>query len=212
MFERSVVGSGRVEPSLITRRRLGPTVGSVIIVGLLFGACGEDEQAPPPDVLPKEGAPLGYGRGGQAYDVRRQRLVYFDGYHPSGSVGGEITAYNATWKWNGSVWAQVADAGPSPRYDVAMAYDAVRGVVVLHGGFGACGTEGFSCCNDTWEWNGVAWRPIDGPGPGPRHSANLSFDPQTRTLLLFGGDPCGEGSPNRSLWRFDGQNWSEVGP
>lgn len=182
----------------------------MIILGGLLGACGEDEATPTPDATPVAGAPLGYGRGGQAYDLRRGRLVYFGGYHPGGP--GEVLAYGATWEWDGSTWTQVADAGPSPRYDVAMAYDAAREVVVLHGGWGDCGGEGFGCCDDTWEWNGVAWRPINGLGPGPRRGGTLSFDPQTQTLLLFGGENCAVGGTSRLLWRFDGQSWSRVDP
>lgn len=43
--------------------------------------------------------------------------------------------------------------GPGARNVHAMAYDPVRRVVVLHGGFHA--PERFT---DTWEWDGRSWR------------------------------------------------------
>lgn len=185
----------------------------MVVVGLLAASCGADEAAPPAsNLLPLGGAPPGYSRGGQAYDTARQRLVYFGGYHPTGEVPLDVVAYGSTWEWDGVSWTNVADSGPSPRYDVAMAYDPERAVVVLHGGFGGCGAGGFVCCDDTWTWNGVAWRRIDATGPGLLRSAHLNYDPNSKSLLLFGGERCGEGSPNRTLWRFDGHAWSEVAP
>lgn len=185
-----------------------------LTVAALVGApgCGE-ESAPPADTSfqPAGGAPPGYLRGGLAFDSDRNRLVHFGGYHPLAG-GQDLQAYGATWEWNGERWIGVADSGPSPRYAVAMAYDPERHVTVMYGGHGACGDGGLVCCDDTWTWDGVSWKQVSGASPGARRGALLAWDSSRRELVLVGGTSCDEPPlPNRTMWRFDGTTWREVG-
>jgi hypothetical protein len=56
-------------------------------------------------------------------------------------------------------WTQVTTASsPSARYTHAMAYDSVRGKVVMFGGNDGSGTSGHF--NDTWEYDGVNWTQV----------------------------------------------------
>jgi hypothetical protein len=70
----------------------------------------------------RTGGPAPSARASHAmtYDSRRGRVVLFGGSNGSTNRGD-------TWEWNGLAWTQVSDAGPSPRADVLMAYDSVRG-------------------------------------------------------------------------------------
>src|SRR5438094_5440772 len=71
-----------------------------------------------------------------AYDTARARTVVFGGDFllPNDfSLGWD----NETWEWDGTNWLRDwTAAAPSPRMDLAMAYDAARGRMVLFGGDG----------------------------------------------------------------------------
>jgi hypothetical protein len=67
----------------------------------------------------------------------------------------EITAFlntGVTLRWQGSTFATVATAGPSPRTGASMVHDRARGRLVLFGG-----TAGGNSLAETWTWNGTAW-------------------------------------------------------
>jgi hypothetical protein len=68
-----------------------------------------------------------------------------------------------TWEWNGATWALRSTEGPVFAGG-SMAYDADRGVCVVHGG--AIG-EG-QIVSETWEWNGQTWVMAAATGPSPR--------------------------------------------
>jgi hypothetical protein len=79
------------------------------------------------------------------YDSQVARVVLF-----GGNVN--FSPYYAadTWEWNGSTWTQdTSTPAPAGRTLHAMAYDSLRGRVVLFGGLGLPNPLG-----DTWEWNG----------------------------------------------------------
>lgn len=89
---------------------------------------------------------------------------------------------------------------------VAMAYDAGRGEVVAFGG-------GYAGIVDdaTWVWDGIAWRQqLPATRPPARWAAMMVYDPQTETVVLFGGnDPMGAGDLD-DTWEWDGSDWREV--
>ncbi|HUR19412.1 MAG TPA: hypothetical protein VMZ90_01305 [Vicinamibacterales bacterium] len=59
-----------------------------------------------------------------------------------------------SWTWSAGKWQRAATA-PSRRRGTATAYDARRQRVVLFGG-----EDDGGLLNDTWEWDGTAWRRI----------------------------------------------------
>lgn len=88
---------------------------------------------------------------------------------------------------------------PAPRRHAALAYDARRGRVVLHGGEDDRGTV----LSDTWEWDGVRWREIlwaQGPAMA-RHA--MVFDPSSNRLVA-----CGLTSGGVQTRAYDGTTWS----
>jgi hypothetical protein len=83
------------------------------------------------DWLPSENAVWGRSEGGLVYDSVRDRVVAFGGYYGSDYTG----PIGQTWVWDG-VWADLQTASSLySRSDFAIAFDSVRGRVVVHGGY-----------------------------------------------------------------------------
>jgi hypothetical protein len=87
-----------------------------------------------------------------------------------------------------------------------MTYDSHRNEVVLFGGMDSTGPR-----NDTWLWNGKAWRHSDAPGPSPRTDVFLAFDSFRGVAVMFGG--FGKTSPPSlgDTWEWNGERWLEGG-
>jgi len=140
-----------------------------------------------------------------AYDSFRSRIILFGGYYNDGSDH----FLGDTWEWDGVSWAQVGNGQttPTPAYRPAMAFDSVRNVTLLLGGFSLPYRY-----NGTWEWNGSAWanRSTDPPYQG--FAPALSFDSYRSRLVLFGGAGSGVSG---DTWEWDGGYWlhrSSTGP
>ncbi len=86
---------------------------------------------------------------------------------------------------------------PTSRAFHAMAFDDVRGVVVMFGGAGMLA--------DTWEWNGRTWRFREVFGPPPRSRHVMVYDRARHRTVMFGGieDQAAAGD----VWEFDGDRW-----
>src|SRR5262245_59398026 len=86
------------------------------------------------------------------------------------------TAEQAAWmELSPTTW-------PSNRSHGALAYDALRGRLVLFGGYNEVGTR----LGDTWEFDGTEWLPTIpmAPLPVPRSDFALVFDAKRgRTVL-----------------------------
>ncbi len=77
----------------------------------------------------------------------RDGVLVYAGFEPDQRVH--------VWHLDETTWHTFDGAMPPRRRGTAMAYDASRGVVVLHGGF-----DGTTTLDDTWEWDHVAWHRI----------------------------------------------------
>src|SRR5262245_19727792 len=84
---------------------------------------------------------------GMAYDTARGVTVLFG--------GANCLSFNCvfpdTWEWDGDAWLLRSMGGPIQRCDEAMAYDSIRGVTVIFGGYNGVYLA------DTWEWDGTNW-------------------------------------------------------
>jgi len=89
-----------------------------------------------------------------------------------------------------------------------MAYDPVRKMVVMFGGFQF--TNG-QILGDTWEWDGKEWRPMrPAHSPPARAQHAMAYDPNTGRVLLFGGT---DRTVNYGdTWCWDGQDWRLLQP
>lgn len=82
-----------------------------------------------------------------------------------------------------------------------MAWDPVRGVVVLFGG----NAGGF--VGDTWEWNGAAWTQIfPASSPPPRYNHAMAFDSARNRVVLTGGFGA---MRYNDTWEYNGVDWTQ---
>ncbi|MBL8953540.1 MAG: hypothetical protein JNK82_22380 [Myxococcaceae bacterium] len=142
-----------------------------------------------------------------AFDSTRQRGVIFGGQSSAN------TMLRDTWEWNGTTWLQVmtADAPPARRA-ASMVYDEGRGVVVLFGGSVSTSECGPDVRNDTWEYNGTAWRRVTpARSPAARTEPILVYDGARRVVVMFGGSTCSLSCPSET-WEYDGTTWSQRSP
>lgn len=139
------------------------------------------------------------------YDAARGKTVLFGGY-PGGFIGSQPPT-NDTWEWDGVSWTAVpAPAAPSPRIGHAATFDAVRGRVVLFGGY-----DGPQYLSDTWEYDGATWVQTATAGPSPRNGASLVFAPLRARTILFGGQQGSAfygGPSSDETWEYDGFGWT----
>jgi hypothetical protein len=135
-----------------------------------------------------------------AYDDARHQAVLFGGTGLNGSL-------RDTWVWNGTSWTDVTpaspSASPSARFGAVAAYDAIRGKVVLYGGYDATGPR-----DDTWVWDGAGWTDVSGANrPPARYAATMAYDAAHGRAVLFGGiDSTGARS---DTWTWDGLAWTQ---
>jgi len=119
-----------------------------------------------------------------------------------------------TWEWNGSRWIRLSVPGPGPRAAFRMVYDSHRRVVVLLGGIGPPRTDGQpqEYLNDTWLWDGTAWRRARVEGPAGRRDYSMAFDSRRGIVLLYGGAAGGGPTTQRfaDLWEWNGTTWKDI--
>jgi hypothetical protein len=95
---------------------------------------------------------------------------------------------------------------PSPRDSSAFAFDPVRNVAVLFGGF----SGGSSRYNDTWEWNGTNWtEKFPSTSPAARNAPAITYHASSGKMIMFGG---WGGGPRNDTWEWDGSNWTRKNP
>ncbi|MDP1828850.1 MAG: hypothetical protein Q8L48_36655 [Archangium sp.] len=121
-----------------------------------------------------------------AFDPIRGVTVLFGGWNGS-------TLLNDTWEWNGTSWTQRFPANSPPGRDLAaLAFDSQRGVITLFGGSPGLGDE--------WTWDGTNWTQQTATRPSSRMSMVMAQDPDTLSLLLFGGITSSSGTTLGDTW------------
>ena len=146
-----------------------------------------------------------------AYDAARGVTVMFGGCQFDVGGGACFSPLSDTWEWDGTDWTQRAPATvPPARAGHAMAYDAIRGKVVMFGGASSAPVA----LSDTWEWDGTDWTPrTPSASPPARSGAAMAFDAARGTTTMFGG--CTQLSSTAcatlasDTWTWDGSSWTE---
>ncbi len=139
-----------------------------------------------------------------AFDAVRGNVVLFGGGGSSGSLS---TSLSDTWIYDGTAWTQRYPAvSPGARFGASMAFDSVRGNVVLFGGFGGGGYFA-----DTWTWNGATWTRAAVVGPTGRYRTSLAFDSARGEAVLFGGEGQ-TGNFHNDTWAWNGSTWNQRSP
>ena len=135
-----------------------------------------------------------------AFDEARGVTVLFGGGNGFG---------NDTWTYDGSDWTQEAPSSvPPSRFGSAMAYDKVRQVIVMFGGFVPSGQD----ANDIWEWDGSNWspRPPGATQPSRRGAHRLAFDESINQVVLVGGFSTTASGTLSDTWSWDGAAWTQY--
>ncbi len=88
---------------------------------------------------------------------------------------------------------------PSPRFRFLMTYQTHRQRTLLFGGF----LENQETCNETWEFDGRAWKQFQGECPPADSGYMLAYDISRGVAVLYGGR-------GRETWEFDGARWRTV--
>jgi hypothetical protein len=118
--------------------------------------------------------------------------------------------YGVTWLWDGKRWryAQHALEKPTGRNDHAMAFDTVRNVVVMSGGY-LWGNPDYAS-EETWTFDGTTWTLAASSLPGgPRVGHSMVMDENSGRVLLFGGS-AGTGAYDPATYGWDGSSWSSL--
>jgi hypothetical protein len=161
-------------------------------------------------LLDPAGSPPPRAAGAMVFDPRANDTVLFGGlFQPSTQAGtGSAYVMNDTWTWDGYNWTErnPTDA-PTARAYPNLVYDAAHNELLLFGGSqSATGGPGL---NDTWEWDGTDWRELHpAHAPSARYGADMTYDPSTQTVVLFGGIDDNNQLLN-DTWTWDGMDWTE---
>ena len=146
------------------------------------------------------------------FDSTRRQMVVF-----SAQSTGEF--FNDVWVFDtvDRQWLELTPAGDRPvqRYGFCAGYDPEGDLFYIAHGFTS--SAPFA---DTWAFDLEAriWSDVSPGAPGPveRCLHQCAFDTANGSLLLFGGQTGGLGSPSRTLndlWRYDLslETWTEIG-
>lgn len=134
-----------------------------------------------------------------AFDTARSVAVLYgqDGAGTSSSL----------WEWNGSSWATRVAATMPLRWGPGIAFDPVRGRLLLFGGLNSA-----ALLNDSWEWDGTAISQRQFlVAPPSRWMPAMTFDAAGGRILMFGGIG-GAFAALTDTWEYDGFGWTEVFP
>lgn len=131
-----------------------------------------------------------------AYDAAENRMVLFGGWD---RVDKELLDDTWALRFDTSDWEHIkVKSRPSARRHAVSTLDTSRAWWILQGGFDANGYV-----NDVWAFDFAAdgWLNIT-PGPQPRIDHAIVFDPQSGTMLLYGGDANLKGKFH-DLWQLE---------
>jgi hypothetical protein len=148
------------------------------------------------------------------YDPTLKKTVLFGGY--------DTNYLDQTWTWDGTVWARVKKNPPRSRALASMWYDPTLKKTVLYGGIGRLtSTDRLTRFADMWTFDGTGWTELKPSGgtPGARYGAEVTVDPRTNRVVLFGGlrvDTDSAGLQTQvyadDTWEWDGSVWKKLAP
>ena len=134
-----------------------------------------------------------------AYDIDNAKFVAWRQWDAS------------TWLYDSSAntWAQQSPAfSPPANGDTALAYDPVRGRVVMFGG-----TVSGSGVNTTYEWDGSNWATMSpATTPAARYNHGLEWSTSLQKIVMYGGqgNPGSVTTMYTGVWTWDGTNWELI--
>ena len=193
--------------------KVAAALGSPSPIPSPSAARGTPSQAPlnpvpsPAPTIPAAGAPTEVN--GMAFDTATGQLIAF-GTDPSSP-----SAWPApdTWVWNGTHWNQAVVTGRTPpaRTGASMAYDPIRQLIVLHGGY----DQQTNWANDTWTWNGSQWSQ-QSPGQSPPADGYVRAQPMcwdaplSRVVMVNEQGNAAQSADPSQTWGYNGTDWARL--
>ncbi|MFB3787309.1 MAG: M56 family metallopeptidase [bacterium] len=111
---------------------------------------------------------------------------------------------------SGNQWTRIeTPESPVQRQGYAMVYDPERGKAVMFGGFN--GNFRYML-NETWEWDGEAWREIPIPRadrPEERFLMSMVYDTARKKIVMYGGGDVIKWRGYDDTWEYDGITWTK---
>ena len=126
-----------------------------------------------------------------AYDEVGERTLLFGGQDLN-------EAFADLWAWDGNVWVQLDQRGPSPRGFHGMAYSPDEEAVLVYGG-----RDGDDLKTDLWAFQADDWGLTAATGPEFRGVYAMVYDRARGELVMHGSGSLVEGQ-----WHLDGRTWA----
>src|SRR5260370_14362349 len=113
------------------------------------------------------------------------------GMRTSSSCASPWPVNNETWTWDGTTWTQQTPlTSPPARASAAMAYDTFTSTAILFSADIILTPTGYVYDADTWSWDGTTWtKQTPSTAPLGRWQAAATYDANTQTFFVFGGQP-----------------------
>jgi hypothetical protein len=150
---------------------------------------------------------------GMVFHEQRNSLILFGGEDALfGSDEDPPSSLSDTWEFKDGIWKEIElETAPPARSAAAMVYDARRGRIVLFGGYSQSNGKG-DRLDDTWEFRGGKWKRIDSKGPSARVGAEVVYDSDRKTIVLFGGSTIERayGEKSGETWVLNGSRWRRI--
>lgn len=162
------------------------------------------------DLQPAGASPAPRFAHSMVYDPTVGKVILFGGRHAEDYVD--------TWAFDPQrdSWTLLDPGGRRPwaRHSHSMVYDPTRGKIIMFGGTSMAGY--FTGLNDTWVYDSSAnsWSMLTPAGdvPQARSAHAMGYDPNTKKMILFGGN-----AQSRCLgdtWAYDPatNTWAQLTP
>jgi Bacterial Ig-like domain (group 2)/Galactose oxidase, central domain len=167
--------------------------------------------------------PPGRSSHSAVYDPNSQQMIIFGGQSITGADLNDVwlgqTASNQDDSFTGETPSGTA---PEARHGHAATYDSTHNSMTIFGGSSAA-----TCLNDSWILNGANgqsgtpnWIALttSGTTPAPRIYAGGVYDPNTSSMIVFGGNNCSTGYFD-DVWVLSNANgesgasaWTQLAP
>jgi hypothetical protein len=168
--------------------------------------------------------PPGRSSHSAVYDPNSQQMIIFGGQSITGADLNDVwlgqTASNQDDSFTGEA---PSGSVPEARHGHIATYDSAHNRMTIFGG----GSGSATCLNDSWILSGAngqsgtpSWIVLtpSGTAPAPRIYAGGVYDPNTNSMIVFGGNNCSAGYFN-DVWVLSNANgesgasaWTQLTP
>ncbi len=159
-----------------------------------------------------DSGPTGRTFGSMTYHEQDESIFLFGGSKVLfGKQTDAANLLNDTWIFKKGKWTElVTEHTPQPRAEAALAYDSGRNRLVLFGGYTIEGND-YVKLADTWEFYDNDWHLVATEGPSARNGAAISYVPDLKQTVLFGGSTENKsyGPGTGETWIWNGKQWNK---